>query len=309
MLNNFYNISNIIDKDNYLNFLKNKKNITECQYKLIKNSYLNKINKKNNYPKTTNNLLEKYINIDINLNNSYTRLLILLNYYYSYNTSNNIIKNIIKNKKVKDTVIIQQKEKNSIVINNKICDLHKNLIFYIFEGYKTLEKNFQENNNKNILYITHKLSFNDHIYINQLKKKFKNEINSFDVYDLKDLKLYMINENKYDIIFLSHEFVKMIEINKLFTNISNILKENGILFVFGFDIFTEEDQYIKLLMNKIEFSNLDIELCYPLNLFELEYILSTYHFLLYNSNDFFKTYGQIPKFIQSYYGIFINRKI
>ncbi len=316
---NTYNIDNIIDKKLYIEFLDNKKDkkaITECQYELIKNSFIHKYKKNNQYPKSTNNLLDNYIKYCKSLNKddneSLTRIQILLNYYYTFEKSNNIMLKIINSKNISDELILSHIHKKSIIMEEKNCMIDKNVIYYLYKSYKSYVDKIKENSKKHILYIRNENYEKNDIYIKEIKYYFKKFISKMDIYDIIEKNEFTIIENKYDIVFVDHSIANINNLKELFEKISFISKENSLLYIFGYDIFTEKDQYIKLMMDKIKHfsddkSNLTIS--YPFNLFEIEFILSQYNFILYYSNEFTKKYSTIPSFIQDYIGLFINRKI
>jgi hypothetical protein len=123
-----YIISNIIEKKNYIHFLKQKKdneNITKCQFQLIKKSFESKYRKKNDYPIITENILDQYIQYCLkkykNNNFYFTRLQILLNNFTTFKISNHIILNIIKQKKnISDSILsVKKKETITELLNNK----------------------------------------------------------------------------------------------------------------------------------------------------------------------------------------------
>lgn len=303
-----FHISNLISKQSYFDFLELKrkhKNITECQYKLIKTSFDIKNKKNNNFFPSMNNIINDFLQLFLKDNNNYylTRLQILLNYYYSNEETNKIIKNIIKKDSYKIT--LPSITKKSIITHKKNCIIYNNTIFYIYNSYlKYLNKIKNEKiKMNNILFICYEITEEYNIYIKDIKDLFKINIDILS----NDLKTNIINDNQYDIIFVMPDFVYIQNLKQIFEEISRISKENGILYVFGNDIFTVEDQYINLINDTIERNIQSIS--YPLNLFEIEFILLQNQFKLFYSNELHKTYSQIPSFIQKYYGMFINRKI
>lgn len=311
---NTYMISNIIDKKNYMDFLQKKRdheNITKCQYQLIKKSFESKYHKKNDYPNTKVNLLNHYIQYCLKKQNNtfyLSRLQILLNHYTTFEKSNDIILNMIKNKNVSDSLLsFSLKDKKDY-----ICDEDDNIFIYIHRAYKRLyekiyKTEYKTDKNIRVLFITYDLQNIDKDHIQQLKKLFTISSKNIDILNQKDINKNKIEDNTYDIVILNADFESYLDLNGLFDKVNHICKENGTFIVLGYDIFTEEDQYIKLCMNKIK--NKDIELSYPMNLFELEYMLSKYQFMLFYSNEFLKPYGQLQNYIQTYYSLFINRKL
>ena len=312
-----YIISNIIEKKNYIHFLKQKKdneNITKCQFQLIKKSFESKYRKKNDYPIITENILDQYIQYCLkkykNNNFYFTRLQILLNNFTTFKISNHIILNIIKQKKNISDSILSVKKKETIT---DICDKENNIFIYIYRSYirlyeKIYKTEYKTNKNIKILFITYDIENISKDYIKQLQKLFDISLKNIDIFDKNQIKQNQIEENTYDIVLLNTDFDCFIYLNDLFNKINQICKENGTFIVLGYDIFTEEDQFIKLCMNKIK-KKQDIQLSYPINLFELEYMLSKFQFILFYSNEFIKIYGDLHNYMQTYYSLFINRKI
>ncbi len=195
------------------------------------------------------------------------------------------------------------------------CREENNIIFYTYRAYTRLYKKiykseFKKNKNLKILFLTYHFENINKYDISQIKKLFEISSQNIEIYDEKKIRTNTIDDNTYDIVILNTDFESYIDLNKLFDKINHICKENGTFIVLGYDIFTEEDQYIKLLMNKIQNDeDKTLELSYPLNLFEIEYLLSKYQFMMFYSNELIKPYGQLNNYIKTYYSLFINRKI
>ncbi len=323
---------NIVNKNNYINFIKNNKYLTECQKNnliLLKNN-LNKnyVNRKSNIQIST------YIKDSVNNIHNTAKIILLFNNFFSKKKTDLIIEKIKNNELIYDSQIINYIKStkinlpNIIVKNNNKCSYWK----YIFENLELKYhdiKNINSENNKNIKYLdigcgngkkTKMFAHNFHINKNNI---YGTDIKKWGPYNQKNIKhdfhfKYILDDkidfpdNSFDIITCFFVLHHILDLDKIMKEIRRVLKPGGYIIILEHDNHTDYDNILLDILhllygiyvdkNKLYLKNPDYAQYY--NFMEWDYIFQKYGFKYIKSNYLFQEISHVVRYDNIYYAFY-----
>jgi hypothetical protein len=308
-------------KKDYLLFLDtiySENKITKIMYKLIKKSFLNKIKNKS-FQVIPESLISAYVQIGKKnkLPEYLTRLSIIFNHFITFNKSVEYIKLILDNKNIDhlDNIVLEKKDKlsfeNKYIFKNDVCNYHEYFYSILFKKYtqqynfyykQEFKEDFYKKNNYKVLICVYgdyeEIEIEKYIHLFKIPKKY------IHIYNVEKNDISILKNNTFYTIFCIDIFYKIHNFQTFSSDLSELLGNNGMLIISGYDVFTIEDYYTLCMIEK--FKNNVVKNINPICLFDIQFIFKNNNIHYYNSsiiNNFFK---QDPNMILKNISFFIK---